>query len=121
MWFGQRRALTNNLVELLASAHSTTEKLVDWMRIDAALVRYALRNGGDAELTVPDDNLRLLLAEQLAAILMAKENLMLLEGKNLYSPSGQSICQLTQKTSKNALPEFGPAYGLTVAIHDTSA
>ena len=86
MWFGKRRALTDNLVALLESVHSTTDKLVAWMRTDAALVRYALRNGGDADLTVPDDDLRLLLAEQLAAILMAKENLMSLKGKkHLFS------------------------------------
>lgn len=86
MWFGKRRALTNNLVTLLASVHSTTERLVEWMRTDAALVRYALRNGGDADLTVPNDDLRMLLAEQLAAILMAKENVMLLQGrKHLFS------------------------------------
>jgi hypothetical protein len=80
MWFGKRRALTDNLVALLESVHSTTDKLVAWMQTDAALVRYALRNGGDADLTVPNDDLRLLLAEQLAAVLMAKDNLLLLRG-----------------------------------------
>jgi hypothetical protein len=80
MWFGKRRALTDNLVALLESVHSTTDKLVGWMQTDAALVRSALRNGGDADLTVPNDDLRLLLAEQLAAVLVAKENLLLLRG-----------------------------------------
>jgi hypothetical protein len=54
------------------------------MQWDAAIVRYALRNGGDSDLTVPNDDLRLLLAEQLASILMANENLMLLRGKKHF-------------------------------------
>ena len=120
MWFGKRRALLNNLVALLESVQSTSENLVAWMRTDAALVRYALRNGGDPELTVPNDDLRVLLAEQIAAILMAKENLMLLQGRKHYFLSGRSTCQLIRKTSRNALPEFGPTYGPTAAIHGTS-
>jgi hypothetical protein len=51
------------------------------MRADAAIAHHALRNGGDAELTVPDNDLRLLLAEQLASLLMANEDLMRLQGK----------------------------------------
>jgi hypothetical protein len=58
MWFRERRALSDNLAGLLETALSRTEKLVDWMRIDAAVVRYALKNGGDAELTVPNNDLR---------------------------------------------------------------
>jgi hypothetical protein len=81
MWFRERRAITNNLAKLLEMAHSTTVKLVEWMQWDAAIVRYALRNGGDADLSFPGDELRLLLAEQLASALMANENLMLLQGK----------------------------------------
>lgn len=85
MWLGKRRALTDNLVALLESVHSTTDKLVTWMRTDAALVRYALRNRGDQELTVPNDDLRLLLAEQPAAVLMAKENLLSFKKRRLFS------------------------------------
>jgi hypothetical protein len=81
MWFGKRRTLTSNLAVLLDAANSTADKLVNWMRTDGALIRYALRHGGDADLILPNDDLRLLLAEQLAAVLMAKQNLMLLQGR----------------------------------------
>ena len=86
MWIGKRRTLQSNLAVLLDAAHWTADKLVAWMRTDGALVRYALRDGGDADLTIPSDELRLLLAEQLASVLMAKENLMLLQGRrHLFS------------------------------------
>jgi len=84
MWFLRRRRLTSNLDALLQDALAATEKLVEWMRIDASLVRFALRNGGDKDLTVPNDDVRLLLAEQYAAMLMAKENVMLLQGKRHF-------------------------------------
>ena len=84
MWFRKRRELTDNLAAFLAAAHSASDKLIEWMRIDAALIRHALKNGGDKELTVPTDELRILLAEQLAAILMANENLMVLRGKQHF-------------------------------------
>lgn len=78
-WLHRRRDLINNVAKLVASAESSAERLIEWMRVDAALIRHALKNGGDAELTVPNDEIRILLAEQLAAILMARENLMLLQ------------------------------------------
>lgn len=81
MWFREREVLTNNLVRLLETSFSTVNKLAEWMQIDGAIVRYALRNGGDADITFPNDDLRLLLAQQLAALLMAKENLMMLQRK----------------------------------------
>jgi hypothetical protein len=83
-WFRRRHALTDNVAKLLASAQCSAEKLIEWMRVDAALIRCALKHGGDADLTVPDDNIRILLAEQLAAVLMAKENLMLIQGKSHF-------------------------------------
>jgi hypothetical protein len=54
------------------------------MQVDAALIRHALKTGGDASLTIPNDDLRLLLAEQMASILMAKENLMALQGRKHF-------------------------------------
>jgi hypothetical protein len=84
MWFRERRVLTDNLARLLETARSTADKLVEWMQFDAAIVRYALRNGGDADLTIPDDDLRLILAEQLASIMMANENLMRLRRKKHF-------------------------------------
>jgi hypothetical protein len=86
MWFRERRKLNENVAHLLETAISRAEKVVEWLRFDGAVIRHALRNGGDPELTIPNDNLRLLLAEQAAALLMTKENSMLLRGrKHLFS------------------------------------
>jgi hypothetical protein len=89
------------------------------MQWDAAIVRYALRNGGDSDLTLPNDDLRLLLAEQFASILMANDNLGLLQReKNFFNI--RPISRLVRVPLRNALPRFGRTYGPTVASRDMS-
>ena len=84
MWFGKRRALMANLDSLLTAAASATDQMVNWMQVDAAIIRYTLTTSGVTGLTIPNDDIRLLLAEQLASILMAKENLMALQGRKHF-------------------------------------
>ncbi|MDX2221679.1 MAG: hypothetical protein SFV21_02955 [Rhodospirillaceae bacterium] len=84
MFFSRKRQLLENAESAVLSAQSALEKTIEWMRVDAALIRYALRNGGDPALTVPTDDVRLLLSDQMAALLVANENLMKLLGKKHF-------------------------------------
>lgn len=86
IFFSRKRQLLENAWSAVREAQSALEKTIEWMRVDGAPIRYALKKGGDTDLTVPNDDLRLLLADQMALLLIASENLMELLGKkHLFS------------------------------------
>jgi hypothetical protein len=81
MFFGRRKMLLRNIEALTKISSDVIAKIVEWMKVDASLVRYALRHGGDPDLSVPTEDLRMLIVEQIAATLMLQENLMALQGR----------------------------------------
>jgi hypothetical protein len=81
MFFGRRKTLLRNIEALNKISSDVASRIVDWMNVDASLIRYALRNGGDPDLAVPTEDLRMLIVEQIAATLMLQENLMALQGR----------------------------------------
>ena len=75
MFFSRKQRLLEELDNALSVALESLESTIDWMRIDAAAIRHALKNNVDNDLTIPNDNLRYELSRQMAAILIARENL----------------------------------------------
>lgn len=86
MHFSQQRRILENALEAVRAAQQDLNRTIEWTKIDAAIVRHALKNASNAELSVPDDNLRMCLSEQFSHLQIAKENLMHALGrKHLFS------------------------------------
>lgn len=91
--FFHRRRLLENALQAVAMARQRLDRSIEMMKTDGAVVRHALKNGGHPELTFPSDELRMLLSEQLAFLMIGTENLMhalgrkhLFEIRPIYPP-----------------------------------
>jgi hypothetical protein len=125
--------MLENALEAVTKTRKSLERSIECVKVDAAAVRYALRHGGDADISIPNDELRMLLTEQVASLLIATENLMQALGRKhsfeirgVYPPldpteseelvakvwgkiwPDQSYPRLNQLTSEQRYFAFGP-------------
>ena len=84
MRFSQQRPTLENALEAVRAAQQGLDRVIEWTKINDAVVRHVLKDSDNAKLLVPDDDLRLCLSEQYAQLQIAQENLMLALGRKHF-------------------------------------
>jgi hypothetical protein len=81
MWFNKRQTQLGNLDQFLENIETTNAQLIDWLKADALSNGSTVNSDGNINAPLLNDDVRLVLAEQLASIFMARENVMAQRGR----------------------------------------